>query len=63
LLRYIEERLGGFQVIYTTHSPFMVDPAHLLRVRTVEDVFVEGNDPFGSDQDLGTVVGDCTGSA
>jgi predicted ATP-dependent endonuclease of OLD family len=58
LLRYIEDRLGAFQVIYTTHSPFMVDPAHLLRVRTVEDSFVEGNDPFGDDHDLGTVVGD-----
>lgn len=58
LLRYIEERLGEFQVVYTTHSPFMVDPEHLLRVRTVEDVFFESNDPFGDDTDLGTVVGD-----
>jgi hypothetical protein len=39
LLRYIEERLAPeHQVIYSTHSPFMVDPAALSRVRTVEDL-------------------------
>jgi predicted ATP-dependent endonuclease of OLD family len=39
LLRYIKEKLEPrYQVIYTTHSPFMIDPAHLLSVRTVEDV-------------------------
>jgi hypothetical protein len=38
LLRYIDERLGpNRQMIYTTHSPFMVDPAQLDRVRAVED--------------------------
>ena len=37
-LRFIEERLAGrCQVIYTTHSPFMVQPGHLERVRMVED--------------------------
>ncbi|MDQ0305530.1 putative ATP-dependent endonuclease of OLD family [Kitasatospora herbaricolor] len=37
-LRFIEERLAPHaQVIYTTHSPFMVDVAHLDRVRIVED--------------------------
>lgn len=44
LLRYINERLRPFyQVIYTTHSPFMVDPENLLSVRTVEDVVSDGN--------------------
>jgi predicted ATPase len=39
LLRYLDEQLaGGHQVVYTTHSPFMVDPARPHRVRTVEDV-------------------------
>lgn len=43
LLRYIEERLAPERaVIYTTHSPFMVDPRHLKRARTVEDVDREG---------------------
>jgi len=37
-LRFIEERLARrSQVIYTTHSPFMVQPGHLERVRMVED--------------------------
>lgn len=38
-LEFIEDTLAGtHQVIYTTHSPFMVDPAHLERVRVVEDI-------------------------
>jgi len=37
-LRFIEERLATrCQVIYTTHSPFMVQPGRLERVRMVED--------------------------
>jgi predicted ATP-dependent endonuclease of OLD family len=37
-LRFIEERLAKrCQVIYTTHSPFMVQPSKLERVRLVED--------------------------
>ncbi len=43
LLRYIEEKLKpNHQVIYTTHSPFMIDPENLLRSRTVEDVIDKG---------------------
>lgn len=39
LLRYIEEKLKPYHhVIYSTHSPFMVPPANLASVRTVEDV-------------------------
>lgn len=53
LLRYIkEELLPKYQVIYTTHSPFMVDPTNLLDCRTVEDA--TGPD----DEVLGTKVGD-----
>ncbi|MFB9902861.1 ATP-dependent nuclease [Allokutzneria oryzae] len=38
LLRLIDERLAPkHQVLYTTHSPFMVSPNHLQRVRTVID--------------------------
>ncbi len=51
LLRYIEERLApSYQVIYTTHSPFMLDPSNLLRARTVEDVYRE----VGADEDPDT---------
>jgi predicted ATP-dependent endonuclease of OLD family len=46
LLRYIEEELKPHhQVIYTTHSPFMVDPKHFDRVRIVEDKSTEIEDP------------------
>lgn len=44
LMRFIEERLAPqHQVIYTTHSPFMIDSQHLERVRTVQD-----EDPGGT---------------
>ena len=37
-LRFIDERLAPrCQVVFTTHSPFMVQPDHLERVRLVED--------------------------
>jgi predicted ATPase len=37
-LRFINERLGAqSQVVYTTHSPFMVEPNRIERVRIVED--------------------------
>ncbi len=39
LLRYIEEQLlPSHQVIYSTHSPFMVPPKRLADCRVVEDV-------------------------
>lgn len=43
LLRYIDERLAtDHQVIYTTHSLFMIQPRHLERCRTVEDIPRQG---------------------
>jgi hypothetical protein len=43
LLRYIEDELAPHhQVIYTTHSPFMIDASHIERCRTVEDRQHEG---------------------
>jgi energy-coupling factor transporter ATP-binding protein EcfA2 len=48
-LRFTDERLApAHQVIYSTHSPFMVHPSHLDRVRTVTDL----------GRDKGTVVSD-----
>lgn len=35
LRRFLEDLSANYQVIYTTHSPFMVDPNRLERVRTV----------------------------
>ncbi|MCH9010991.1 MAG: AAA family ATPase [Chloroflexi bacterium] len=49
-LRFIDERLAPkHQVIYTTHSPFMINLKHLDRIRTVQDV-----------DDRGTVISDDT---
>lgn len=57
LLRYIREKLEPHhQVIYTTHSPFMVPANDLAAVRTVEDVIV--HKPEGEIDILGTKVGD-----
>jgi len=60
LLLYIAERLAPHhQVIYTTHSPFMVDPDNLEWTRTVEDV-VQSETTKGRTRDhlLGTKVSD-----
>ncbi len=60
LLRYIEKELAPhYQVLYSTHSPFMIDPANLLRARTVEDVFIEpkSKDPMEQGELLGTKIG------
>ena len=45
LLRYFELELKpNHQVIYTTHSPFMVDPTHFDRVRIVQDLSIDKDD-------------------
>ena len=49
-LRFIEERLTRrCQVIYTTHSPFMVQPGKLERVQLVEDHGTEDGAQVSSD--------------
>lgn len=55
-LRFIDERLAPkHQVIYTTHSPFMINLNHLDRIRTVQDVDDKGtvisSDTLSNDQD------------
>ena len=43
LLRFVNERLARrHQVVYSTHSPFMIGPDDIERVRTVEDRDGEG---------------------
>lgn len=37
LLKFIESLGQKYQVIYSTHSPFMIDTRHLSRVRTIMD--------------------------
>jgi len=49
LLRYVKEKiLNSFQVLYTTHSPFMVDFSDILSIRTVEDVVGASGDVLGT---------------
>ena len=50
LLRFIDEKLAlEYQIIYTTHSPFMIDSLRLNEVRTVYDT---------QDPKIGSVVSD-----
>ena len=43
LLKFIKEKLSpNHQVIYTTHSPFMVDIENLTNIRTVQDLSITG---------------------
>lgn len=56
LLRYMNEQLKpNYQLIYTTHSPFMIDPDNLLSARTVEDV-VKVDKKNGEELLLGTKI-------
>ncbi|MBV9825339.1 MAG: ATP-binding protein [Alphaproteobacteria bacterium] len=56
LLRYFEEQLKPHhQVIYTTHSPFMVDPHHFDRVRIVQDKGIDASEELPREKD-GTKV-------
>lgn len=52
LLRYFEEELKGIhQVIYSTHSPFMVDPRHFDRVRIVQDRTIDSDDQLPPEEE------------
>src|SRR5690606_16778379 len=56
LLRYMEEELkASYQVIYTTHSPFMVDPLRFDRVRIVQDRSMDTEEELPPEED-GTKV-------
>jgi len=51
LLRYIESELKPHhQVVYTTHSPFMIDAAKFDRIRIVRDRSMEHDDPLPVDE-------------
>lgn len=61
LLRFIDERLGPTtQVLFTTHSPFMVDPRKLQSVRLVEDLSSRAKPDIGAkvSTDVLSVKGD-----
>lgn len=49
LIRYFKEKIiPKFQLIYTTHSPFMLDFSDILSARTVEDVTDENENILGT---------------
>ncbi len=57
LLGYFEEELvPHHQVIYTTHSPFMVEPSTFRRVRIVQDRSIEEDSEALSPDQEGTKV-------
>jgi hypothetical protein len=59
LVRYVEEELtGNHQVIYTTHSPFMVDPQNFERVRIVQDKGMDSDIPLPASEDGTKVITD-----
>jgi predicted ATP-dependent endonuclease of OLD family len=63
LLRYFEAELkGNHQVIYTTHSPFLVDPAHFDRVRIVQDLSIETDQKLAPEQEVTKVLSDILGA-
>lgn len=55
LLRYFEVELADHQLIYTTHSPFMIDPQKFDRVRIVQDLSIDAKEQLPKDHD-GTKV-------
>jgi hypothetical protein len=56
LLRYMTQELEThYQILYTTHSPFMIDARTLGQCRTVEDIIE--TDDRGHESYLGTKVG------
>ena len=59
LIRFINERLRPYhQVIYTAHSPFLIDVENIFSLRTVEDVVnVSQKDGEIVEEILGTKVG------
>lgn len=59
LLRYFDEELKGrHQVLYTTHSPFMVDATDFQRIRIVQDKGIDSDAVLNRDEDGTKVVTD-----
>ena len=60
LVRYINKELRpSHQVVYTTHSPFMIDVENVFSLRSVEDVVEsKGTDGMSRERLLGTKVGE-----
>ena len=55
LLNYFDEELSRHQLIYSTHSPFMIDPRKFERIRIVQDLGIDSNKQLPKKRD-GTKV-------
>ncbi|MEO1987733.1 MAG: AAA family ATPase [Martelella sp.] len=55
LLRYFDAELSDHQLLYTTHSPFMIDPTKFERVRIVQDLGIDAPEALPKEED-GTKV-------
>ncbi|MET4633384.1 ATP-dependent nuclease [Kaistia defluvii] len=58
LLRYFDAELSGHQLLYTTHSPFMIDPTKFERVRIVQDLGIDAPEALPKDEDGTKVLAD-----
>ena len=58
LLNYFNEELINHQLIYSTHSPFMIDPQEFERVRIIQDRGIDSNEQLPKDQDGTKVLSD-----
>ena len=55
LLKYVDAELAERQVIYSTHSPFMIDARRFERLRIVQDLGIDTAEELPKDED-GTKV-------
>jgi len=55
LMRYFDAELSSHQLLYTTHSPFMIDPTKFERVRIVQDLGIDAPEALPKEED-GTKV-------
>ena len=55
LLSYFDAELSGHQLLYTTHSPFMINPTKFERVRIVQDLGIDSSEALPKEED-GTKV-------
>ncbi|MGH7005726.1 MAG: ATP-dependent nuclease, partial [Alphaproteobacteria bacterium] len=59
LLRYFESEVKGHhQLIYSTHSPYMIDSRRFDRVRVVQDLGIEADEPLEAEGAGTRVIGD-----
>ena len=56
---YVKSFQPDYQVIYTTHSPFMIDIENIFSMRTVKDVVEQSDEGDDSEEVvMGTKVGE-----